>query len=390
MAGNEESQQMTDDFESTMPPIREVRSVSVDSLVLDWRNPRLIGLDVDASESEIIAQLYRDEDLSELLQSIAANGYLDIEPLVVVHDGRDHLTVLEGNRRLAAVRLYRDPELARRVTAECGVRIVVPEMPHEHRPTLERVSVYRVAVREDSWSFIGFKHINGAARWESYAKAKFAAEWYRQDETSLAEIAGRIGDKHDTIKRMVNAVYVLEQAENGGVFSIEDRVTQRFSFSHLYTALSRAPYMDFLGLEAAWSRFDPKSDPIPEEHLDRLKEVLHWIYGSKAESVEPVIQSQNPDIKRLAEVLNSPEGLLVLRETRSLANAHASTQSVERKFSGALLRARDEIRDASNNLRGFDGKDTTLVEIAGDVSETAQAVHLRLMRRVRDAAAVDE
>ena len=381
---------MSETIESTMPPLRQVAPVSVDRLMLDWRNPRLIGLEPDAPETQIIAQLYRDEDLSELLQSIAANGYLDIEPLVVVQeeDG-DRLTVLEGNRRLAAVRLFRDAGLSTRVMDECGVRIVIPEMLDERRGTLERVSVYRVAVREDSWSFIGFKHINGAARWESYAKAKFAAEWYRT-ETSLAEIAGRIGDNHDTIKRMVNAVYVLEQAQQAGVFSIDDRVTPRFSFSHLYTALSRAPYMEFLGLEAAWSRFDPKPNPIPEQKLERLKEVFHWIYGSKTEQVEPVIQSQNPDIKRLAEVLDSAEGLLVLRETGSLMNAHASTQSVERKFSGALLRARDEIRDASNNLRGFDGRDTTLVEIAGDVSETAQTVYQRLMRKVRDEASVDE
>ena len=266
----------------------------------------------------------------------------------------------------------------------------MPEMPEEYRPTLENVSVYRVARREDSWSFIGFKHINGAARWESYAKAKFAAEWHRSDGTPLAEIAERIGDKHDTIKRMVNAIYVLEQAQDKGVFSIEDRVTPRFSFSHLYTALSRAPYMDFLGLQAAWSRFDPRPDPISEDRLERLTEVLRWIYGSRSEEVEPIIQSQNPDIKRLAQVLGNKEALVVLRETGSLTNAHASTLSVERKFSGALLRARDEIRDASNNLRGFDGKDGTLVDIAEDVSETAQTVHQRLMKKVRDADTVGE
>ena len=381
---------MTEAIESPMPPLREVASVPVDNLMLDWRNPRLIGVDSDASDPEIIAQLYRSEDLGELLQSIAANGYLDIEPLVVVNDDRAKLTVLEGNRRLAALRLFRDPGLARQVREESKVRIVVPEMPEVHRPTLERVSVYRVAVREDSWSFIGFKHINGAARWDSYAKAKFAADWYRLNGTSLSEIAKRIGDKHDTIKRMVNAIYVLEQAQKEGVFSIEDRVAPRFSFSHLYTALSRAPYMAFLGLDSAWSRFDPTPDPIPPGKLEQLTEVFRWIYGSKMEDVEPVIQSQNPDIKRLAEVLSSSEGLVVLRGTGSLTNAHASTQSVGRKFSGALLRARDEIREASNNLRGFDGKDNALVEIAGDVSETAQTVHQRLLRRVRDAASVDE
>ena len=381
---------MTKGIDSSMPPLREVVRVTVDRLALDWRNPRLIGLDPEASDHTIIAQLYRDEDLSELLQSIAANGYLDIEPLVVVEGHKGVLTVLEGNRRLAALQLFRDTDLATRVREECGVRVVVPEMPGEHRQTLECVSVYRVARREDSWSFIGFKHINGAARWDSYAKAKFAADWYRLDDTSLADIARRIGDRHDTIKRMVNAIYVLEQAQNEGVFSIEDRMAPRFSFSHLYTALSRAPYMDFLGLEAAWASFDPTPDPIPKDYLKQLTEVFRWIYGSKSEDVEPIIQSQNPDIKLLAEVLDSGEALIVLRETGSLTNAHASTQSVATKFSGALLRARNEMREASSNLRGFDGKDGALVEIAGDVSEIAQTVHQRLMKRFREAATVEE
>ena len=379
---------MTEAIESPMPPLREVTSVSVDRLVLDWQNPRLMGIDSDASDSEIIAQLYRSEDLSELLQSIAANGYLDIEPLVVLEDG-DRLTVLEGNRRLAAIHLFREPNLAAEVFKRGRTKITLPDISDQYRSTLNHVSVYRVANREDARSYIGFKHINGAAKWESYAKAKFAADWYRGDGVSLTDIAGRIGDNHDTIKRMVNAIYVLEQAESAEIFQITDRASPRFNFSHLYTALSRAPYMQFLGLDAAWSSYDPSPDPVPNNRLDCLCEVLRWIYGSKMNDVEPIIQSQNPDIKRLAEVLCSPEGLVVLRETGSLTNAHASTQSVERKFSGALLRAREEIREAANNLRGFDGKDNTLVEIAGDVSETAQTVHQRLMKKVRDAASVE-
>ena len=117
------------------------------------------------------------------------------------------------------------------------------------------MSVYRVASREDARSFIGFKHINGAAKWDSYAKAKFAADWYRDGAVSLTEIASQIGDKHDTVKRMVNAIYVLEQAQKAEIFRIDDRVNPRFSFSHLYTALSRAPYMEFLGLDSAWARY---------------------------------------------------------------------------------------------------------------------------------------
>lgn len=370
-------------------PLESVSSVSVERLVLDRRNPRLVSVEGEGTDAGIIAQLYRAEDLGELLQSIAANGYLDIEPLIVLAEG-ESLLVLEGNRRLAAIRLFREPDLARRISEKEGIRITPPDIPEHHRHTLDRVSVYRVASREDARSFIGFKHINGAAKWDSYAKAKFAADWYRGGEVPLAEIAGRIGDRHDTVKRMVSAIYVLEQAQKAEIFRIDDRVNPRFSFSHLYTALSRAPYMRFLGLEAAWSRYDPKPDPVPGDRLDHLSEVLRWMYGSKEEGVDPAVQSQNPDVKRLGDVIESAEGLAVLRTTGSLSEAHESTQPAGRKFSEALLRARKEIREASHSLRGFDGRDESLVDVAEDVLETTRAVHDRMKKKMRDAAAGDE
>ena len=324
-----------------------------------------------------------------MLQSIAANGYLDIEPLIVLEEG-ERLVVLKGNRRLAAIRLFREPELATRVGRRGRLRITLPDIPARYRPTLDHVSVYRVASREDARSFIGFKHINGATKWESYAKAKFAADWYRDGEISLSDIASRIGDKHDTVKRMVKAIYVLEQADAADVFRIDDRWSPRFNFSHLYTALSRAAYMHFLGLDAAWARYDPTPEPVPGERVDCLSEVLRWVYGSQEEGVEPVVQSQNPDIKRLGEVLASAEGLAVLRATGSLSEAHESTQPADRKFSEALLRTRREIREASNSLRGFDGRDVSLVDIAGDISETAQTIHDRMRKKVREAAMGNE
>ena len=218
---------MNDEIETPADiPLGTVATVSVDWLVLDHNNPRLVSFG-KTTDVGIIAQLYRGESLSELLQSIAANGYLNIEPLIVMEqDGG--LVVLEGNRRLAVIRLFRDPGLADRVFQDERVRINVPAISAQHCATLGRVAVYRVANREDARSYLGFKHINGAAKWESYAKAKFAADWYRTGDVSLADIADRIGDKHDTIKRMVNAIYVLEQAEETERFQIDGRISPRF------------------------------------------------------------------------------------------------------------------------------------------------------------------
>ena len=195
----------------THVPLTSVAKVSVERLKLDGLNPRLFAIGDEPSDIDIISELYRSEDLNELLQSIAANGYLDIEPLIVLEE-HGYLTVLEGNRRLAAIRLFETPALVNQILERTRVRITVPTLPERLRDTIREVSVYRVNSRKDARSFIGFKHINGAAKWGSYAKARFAANWHRSGEVTLEEIAAQIGDNHDTIKRMVNGIYVLEQA----------------------------------------------------------------------------------------------------------------------------------------------------------------------------------
>ena len=371
--------------------LETITKVPVEQLRLDRMNPRLVGEGATASDEWIIAQLYRAAELDELLQSMSANGYLDIEPLVVMGDsgaGDGGLIVLEGNRRLATLRLLREPELARRIASREKLRITPPPVDDRLRSTFDRVSVYPVASRERARAFIGFKHINGPAKWDAYAKARFAAEWYqrgRGDGVGLEEIAKAIGDRHDTVKRMVAGIYVLEQARREHLFDIEDRHSRKFNFSHLYTALARSQYMDYLGLETAWSRYDPDTNPVPPERLPRLKQVLVWIYGSKADDAEPVVRKQNPDIKRLGEVIANAEGRLVLEQGRSLDVAHAGTESADRRFTASLLRARDELRDAAGAMRAYDGRDQSLLDIAEDVKETADVVYARMAKKRREA-----
>lgn len=371
-------------------PLKDTKKVSVDWLKLDQENPRLVGTSACTTEESIVAQLYRGEELGELLQSIAANGYLDIEPLIVWLDPADQkFTVLEGNRRLAAIRLFREPALVDAIARNERIKIGVPEISDTDKASLAEVSVYRVPDRDAARSFIGFKHINGAAKWESYAKAKFAAEWYKSGSVSLEEISEKIGDRHDTIKRMVAAIYVLDQAEREGVFSLTDRKITKFNFSHLYTALSRSTYMTYLGLETAWSRYDPQPDPVRADKLDRLREVLVWIYGSKEDDKEPVVQSQNPDIKNLGETLASAEGLHILRAGGTLAEAHSSIRPADETLSASLIRARSVLREAANSLRGYDGRDQSLLNIAEDVVETAQTIYGRMKKKFHEAMGDD-
>ena len=374
---------------ATLIEFEVTSKVPIDRLRLDRRNPRLIGQDDDASDVAIIARLYREAEISELLQSVSTNGYLDIEPLIVMQDpDRPCLIVLEGNRRVATLRLLREPALLDEIWRSQRLRIRVPPVDDSLRNTFDAVSVYPVPNRERARSFIGFKHINGPAKWDAYAKARFAADSYksgRPDGVSLEAIASSIGDRHDTIKRMVSAIYVLEQAEREDLFCTRDRNTRKFNFSHLYTALSRSQYMDYLGLGKTWARNDPAPDPVPVERLDELRKMLVWIYGSKSTDELSVVRSQNPDIKNLGEVLVHIEARNLLETTHNLDQAHETTEAIDKKFTGSLFRARDAVRDAAASLRAYDGRDKSLLDVAEDVKVQSDSVHASMERTYRRA-----
>ena len=88
----------------------KLADVPVGHLFLDERNPRLVSYDV-LSQDAILGVLAREMSIDEVAISIAENGYYPTERLLVVE--RDPgppttYTVVEGNRRLAAVQVLLD------------------------------------------------------------------------------------------------------------------------------------------------------------------------------------------------------------------------------------------------------------------------------------------
>ena len=365
----------------------KVQIVPTKRLRLDPCNPRRAGRTKDSADLKIIAWLYRSAALDELLLSISSNGYMDIEPLVVVReDTHDGLLVLEGNRRLAAMRLFLEPGLAADIKESESLDIRIPKIDQSLLPTLEKTSVHCVRNRESARSFIGFKHINGPAKWDAYAKARFVTDWHKQFNFQDIELIARmIGDGHSTIRLMVSAMYVLDQACKNDLFDIEYCYYHRFNFSNFYAALYRPQYLDYLGISSDWHRHDPRPDTVDPQQFSRLKKLLMWIYGSRKDNQSPVVRFRNPDIKRLGEVLSHPESLHVLETTSDLDRAHALTESIDSRFIRSLFRAREEIRGAFHSIGAFDGLDSSLVDVAGDVHAVSETVHQRMLEKSFEA-----
>ena len=331
-----------------------------DQLCFDRRNPRLF-LDGELDEFELVERLWKEFAVDELALSIASNGYFEHEPLFVAPEDGKHV-VVEGNRRLAAVRLLVDGSLRVKVGATD-----LPKITAARRKELATLPAIECA-RQDIWQYVGFKHVNGPQPWQSYAKAQYVAWVHNELGEELDEIARQIGDRHTTVRRLYRGLMVLRQAEESGRFALDDRWKKHFSFSHLYTGLDYQNIQELLGIDNEGS-FRP--NPVPKERLEALGDLCRWLYGQKSTDTQPLVQSQNPDLRRLDSAIGSDAGLIALRRGLPLDVVIDISIGDEELFKGHLLEARHRLQEARGKQLTGDAGDGSTLRVANEIRELA-------------------
>ena len=347
--------------------------LSVADLQFDRRNPRLAeyGIGPKADDADIIDVLWETMDVLELVQSISASGFFAHEPLIVLQK-RGQYIVIEGNRRLAAVKLLLKPEAAREQGWD------VPKLPRQERARLRELPAIVTRSREDSWRYLGFKHVNGPAKWSSYAKAQYIASVHRDYDVPLADIARQIGDRHRTVQRLYRGFMVIEQAERAKVYRRDDRYRTRFAFSHLYTGLDYTGISGFLGLTDAHAE---STDPVPQDKLRELGELCTWLYGDKRDGRAPLVQRQNPNLRQLDAVLGNAEAVAALRADKPLSVALEVSRPSTTVFEDALHSAKRELQTAHGHATtGYDGA-KRLLGVAGEICDLADDLYSAMEKK---------
>ena len=345
--------------------------VNVEDLAFDRKNPRLAELDVThkTSDEEIIDILWKTMDVRELVLSIAASGFFPHEPLIVANEDNKQV-VIEGNRRLAAVQVLLNPQLA------ASLHVSFP-LSQQANDTLTKLPVV-YGERQDAWRYLGFKHVNGPAKWSSYAKACYIAEVHRNYHIDLQDIARQIGDTHKTVLRLYRGLMVIEQAEQLEVFHRGNQFRKHFAFSHLYTGLEYPGISQFIGLSVI---DEEPANPVPLAKKTELGELCLWLYGNRKEQINPVVQSQNPHLRQLDTVLGHAEGLAALRKGRTLDFALEVTKPPSNVFRDALMAAKQELQRARGTLTTGYKDSPDLRRVAHEIADLADDLCVEMDRK---------
>ena len=323
------------------PP--RIEYIKVADLLLDPENPRLGRRNVEKRlDQSAILDLMKDWTLDELAVSFIESGYWPQEAVLVVpekHYGKTADVVIEGNRRLAALKLLHlawngEPtspkwaEIAKSVTSA-------------RRKELEEIAVIEKQSRKEVKAFLGFRHVTGISEWNPAEKAEFIASLI-DDGFSYDEVRKQIGSKTPTVRQNYIAYRVLIQMEENNEAVDLERVEKRFSV--LYLSLRTNGVQSYLDIDI---KAEPKAAkrPIPSKQLKNLANFAQWLFGK--EDQEPLV-ADSRQVDEFGRILESEPAVAYLERTErpSFEVARRMAGVAESEISEHLERAADEIEEA--------------------------------------------
>ena len=290
---------------------KKIEYVPLSEIFLDPRNPRLGGAvqdqDMGLTQDEVYDRM-RDWSLDELATSFLENGFWAHESVLCTveeRDGDKRLVVIEGNRRIAALKRLQKTynneessskwlELIKGVEEPTDIFNKVPHIKIEHRNDIE--------------AFLGFRHVTGIKEWKPPEKAQFIAKLIDERSLSYREVMRKIGSKTPVVERNYVAYCIFTQMKEVEGLEVDD-VKDRFSV--LFLSLRSRHVQNFLGVEDKFN-IDPTQvkPPVDDEHLDQLKEYSKWLFGD--EETPPIVEDSR-QVEKFARVLASNEALEYLR-----------------------------------------------------------------------------
>src|SRR5438874_13541241 len=185
-------------------------------------------------------------DVKSLQTSIIHNGFLKHERLIIAPFDGESFLVLEGNRRLTAVR---------NIYAIYGTRL--SELRPEVRQSLQTLPCFVIAgpaiagsgeslgdYRRAAEIYVGMRHLMGARRWEPASRYEFQARLILEEGWTVADVAERFGRKKSEVTRDLKAQRLYHDFRK---FERRSKIEHSLTYNSFAEA-SRAPsIMKWLG-----------------------------------------------------------------------------------------------------------------------------------------------
>lgn len=281
----------------------------ISELLLDGSNPRIASTE---SQRDILRELIRDQGdkIAALAESIVQMGLNPSERLLVMEseETKGRFIVLEGNRRLAALRILSTPSILSGLEVPLPLKKRLESIAANFvKKKVEPIQVFVVPNREAAANWISLKHTGenggrGTVAWSGVATARFRGadpalqviEFIKDHGQLTSAERAQVEDINfpiTTLQRLIDAKHVrqrlgfevlnkrvvctLETAETLKALRrvVLDIASKRVTVSHLKNKTEQQAYLDTFGADAP-DLSQQRNEPIRLEEVDEVKPAI--------------------------------------------------------------------------------------------------------------------
>lgn len=326
-----------------MAKMPSIQLANIDELYLDSKNPRLGRHDIDKGlDQEELLVLMADWSIEELAVSFLESGFWPQEALIAVREkpptgATPVLVVIEGNRRLAALKMLQRARAGHESSSKW--KDFINSATPEQLDQLTAIPYIEMPERRSVQAYLGFRHVTGIKEWSPAEKAQFIAHLIQDEGLDFDQVRRRIGSKAPTVRQHFVAYRLLLQMEDETSNIDLSRVEDRFSV--LYRSVRTAGIQRYLSLDL--NSIPPKPvNPVPSDRLEQLVKLTSWLFGTSKQS--PVLRDSR-DLDDFGKVLESETGIAYLERT-----THPNLESAKRAAGVSQSEVAEDVELAASKL----------------------------------------
>lgn len=359
---------------------REVQRIALEKLLFDTKNPRLPKSADSNDDTAVIEWMLENANVTELMGSIAEQGYFDGEPLIVIPSPKTgYFEVVEGNRRLTATKLLNNPNLA---PAKKRAVALISENA-KYRPSELPCLVFEK--RSDVLHFLAYRHITGIEPWKPLQKARYLRQLAETPafkslgkEELRRRLAQEIGSNSNYVARLMAALAVYDEiADTNNFFNIKGLNEDDVSFSVLSTALT-----SFSNIAHYVGMLSSTDDDVSKLKKKELEQLTRWLFEENNEGIARVAESR--ELKVLNRVLANEAARERFVAGQPLAEADLLTEGPSEAFRESVKSARERLkiaRDCAHLVTDYTSNDE---EILRDLLSMVRFLHVNVQDRLTE------
>lgn len=312
----------------------EEKQLLVNNILLDPRNPRIPPTSEPLDQHSLITELVAHDKVYELAQNIALNGYYPVEALIVAREDGQNI-VVEGNRRLAALKLLIAPEAA----PEAQIPKFRALSNRIDRKTIKKVKVVIAPDRQATAPVVMSRHTNvQIERWDTMMQSSFYSALLRNGIT-IDDLSGAYNvPRLDIIQSL--RLYKMYQIACG--LDLPDEVAQivhnprQFKATTLQRFYERPVGQKFLGITLSNEDADISGVIDENEFKKGYKKVVTDIATGKVDSRR---LNKTEQVKKYISAFTQQETPDLSKKGNFTSDTLLKAEGAEKTVSGTIRKA---------------------------------------------------